>query len=309
MKRVIKFTQENPIFSDCSTKYEIMPILMPDSADCSDLARIANNLDLQVSEDFTAESLKYSCALYVTHAVCVSQVGSDRKQWLGFITLPKHSQKYYLDLKESIGNEMTTEDASNTVNNQHYGVDEYGETVDGGVVLVTSGWNYFHEIPLLGYSLEHFEQLLGVTEHGFYDDTERCQACGKFDSRDNGYRYNFREVDGGYFGVNCGCYHEAGKDAYESYINSSDKAIEGSIAKELESEGTLEHVERFIGGMVDGRGGYYAGKPTREGKPESILKALLSKEPKARFIFSHDESGQFQTYFSVYRVVESTNAD
>jgi hypothetical protein len=186
-----------------------------------------------------------------------------------------------------------------------FGISAVGEMVGGETVLVKTGWEYFHVLPLLGYSLEDFEERLGIEEHGFDDDTESCSGCGKFDSRDDGYMYNFREVCGDWLGVNCGCYEEAIESEWESFVDDSERAIELAVAERLAEKGEIEHVERFIGGMVDGRGGYWRGSgAVREGNPEDVLAEMREKEPDARFVFSHDESGQFQTYFSIWRVVE-----
>ena|SRR3990167_2843335 len=59
------------------------------------------------------------------------------------------------------------------------------------------------------------------------------------------------------------------------------------------------------GGMTDGRGGWFRGELTREGEPETVLAELLERNPEGEYVFSHDESGQFQVYFSVWRVAGS----
>ena len=317
MKRVIKFynthNSDGIKFSDCSTEYEILPILVDDTAGIDELLSLLPKLNLSAQcEPVSNEKPQYGWrSLKITNAIQVDTYKSKRYReteslpvYLGFITLPDENGP--LPLQESIGNEnITTDTVYEICNNQCYGVQDIGQTVDNETILVKSGWNYFHEIPLLGYSLEKFEQVAGIDEHGFYDDTDRCYNCNLFDSRDDGYNYNFREVDGDWLGVNCGCYHEACKNEFLSFVNDSSKCIEKSVANELVESDQIEFVERFIGGMVDGRGGYYDGESCREGNPESILNDLLKKDSEGEFIFSHDESGQFQTYFSVYKVLNN----
>jgi hypothetical protein len=161
-------------------------------------------------------------------------------------------------------------------------------------------------MSLLGYSRESFEKVLGITEEGFYDDTESCSQCGKYDSRDNGYTYNFRYIEStGNLGVNCGCYSEFAEspEAIEAYTDSPDHAIEADAIKAHVKAKRLKFIERFVGGMTDShRPHYFDGEPVRVSTPEKVLAELKAKYPKRSYVFSHDESGQFQTYFSVYQV-------
>lgn len=313
MKRVIKFynvySNDGFKFSDCSTKYEILPIVVADSAGKTELMKVLKQLELTAGTYHKAEKPTYGYrSLSITHCIEVGtkeikQYGNESisvPYYLGFITIPKGS----LEILESIDNEITEKQLSEIINNQDYGISDIGEMIDGGTVVVKSGWNYYHGLPLSGYSLKKFETLAGITEHGFDDDTEHCYSCNKYDSRDNGYTYNFREFKGDYLGVNCGCYDSACENEYNEFFNDSEKAMELKTAESLAEKGKLEHVERYIGGMVDGRGGYYAGESVPEGNPADILTELLKENPEGKYIFTHDESGQFQTYFSVWQVID-----
>jgi hypothetical protein len=313
MKRLIKYynkyNSDKAQFSTCSTEYSIFPELVNEEAEFSDLKFLAEVHGLKVVGRGIETEMKYRRNLFITHAYKLDEIETIERWgkietyqfYLGFITIPESD---ILAPIESIDNEMTLEQAYEIVNNQELGVSDFGEMVDGGIVMVKSGWNYFHEIPLLGYNLKQFEELLKITDTGFYDDTDRCGNCGKFDSRDSGYTYNFREFQGDLLGVNCGCYEEAcsGDDGIEEFSDNPDKAMELSSAEKLAEENKIEFIERFIGGMTDGRGGYFGGEYTREGQPEKILKELKEKDPNKSFLFSHDESGQFQTYFSVWSI-------
>lgn len=64
----------------------------------------------------------------------------------------------------------------------------------------------------------------------------------------------------------------------------------------------LRKIATILGLKVFGRGGRYNGEFTREGKPDDILKNLLKENPGKLYLFTHDESGQFQNYFSVWEV-------
>ena len=301
MKRLIKFHSDNGKFHNTNTERKLFPILVGDNAGMAELYAYAMKLDVQNLGEYTAETPQYGWnPLDITHAIKISDNGY-KTEYLGFITLPKADQ---LPLLETLDNEVSLDQAREIVNNQWYGIDDVGPTVSNDTVLVQSGWNYYHEIPLLGYSLESFEEVSGITEHGFYDDTYACHECGVFDSRDDGYTNNFRVVGDSLLGINCGCYFDACKNDWESFIDDINNPMELSAAEALAEEGKLIHIERYIGGMVDGRGGYYAGKSAKEGNPKEILKALKKENPESSYIFSHDESGQFQTYFSVWQVVE-----
>jgi hypothetical protein len=169
------------------------------------------------------------------------------------------------------------------------------------------GWHFFHAMRMAGYSLEKFKKILGVEEDNcnFHDSVFDCSHCNKYDYTDNGYTYNYRMTEYEQLGLRCGCWDEYAESdkAIEEYTDDHSKAIEMKNAENLEKKGKLKHLERFIGGWVDGRGGYFNGKSTREGKPETVLIEYQKKFPKKKFIFSHDESGQFQSYFSIWEVV------
>lgn len=327
MKRLIKYynniggeirkgggTNPGVEFSDCSTKREILPELVSDAAGSKELLALAKKLGFKTKgRVVTVKSERYG-DLKITHAVKLAEPIKVKRwdriesyqEYLGFVSIPERASELVEPVREP--NQPVDADLAYRFvdGNYAFGIDNYGETVGGEQVMVRSDWSYDHVIPLLGYSLESFEKELGITEHGFSDDTDSCSECNLYDSRDDGYSYNFRNVgDYGYLGINCGCYHEHLKNPKNlvDYINNSDKAIELEAAKTLKKKGKLKFIERFIGGWTDGRGGYYAGKPTREGKPVEILEELRKRYPKGRFVFTHDESGQFQTYFSVWRVV------
>lgn len=317
VKRLVKYWQrykgDEAKFSTCSTEYEVLPYLV--SYDDGDHALIS--LAIRLGYEMTGPILKPEEPKYgyrqlqITHAV---QVGTKKTtRWneteevpvyLGFITLANGSLKPVPDCTGTVD----ADQGYAMVGMTEYGIDDVGETVDGGVTVVKSGWDYYHHLPMLGYSLESFETAMGITDGGFHDDTIRCDACNKYDSRDNGYTYNHRYVDSkGTLGINCGCYDEyaSSPEALFDYVNQAESAMELSAAEEHAKAGRLKHIERFIGGMVDGRGGSYGGKYCREGSPDKILADLRAKFPKSDFVFTHDESGQFQTYFSVWRVVKA----
>jgi hypothetical protein len=315
MKRLIKFwnvySSDGAKFSTCSTRYEILPQIVDDNADDSDLVALADVFKLRLAshEVFVTEN-QFGRALVVTHSMMLDETmpnksyGREEERlqvFLGLISLPSRGP---LKANMEVGKAFTLELAQEVAHNQYYGVSDYGETVDKETVMIKSGWNYWHEIKLLGYSLESFEKVLGITEHGFEDDTFQCSACNKWDHADNGHTYNHRYVDYDRLGVRCGCYAEHCKENFMDYADDFKKAMELDTAKELEGEGKLKHLECFIGGMTDGRGGYYRGYgSTRESSPEKALKEYSEKFPEKQFLFSHDESGQFQTYFSIWEIV------
>jgi hypothetical protein len=87
---------------------------------------------------------------------------------------------------------------------------------------------------------------------------------------------------------------------FHPYVNNPKKCIERDDALELAEKGKINHIETFIGGMVDGRGGRIYGEEVKEGHPEDIFNELSNDKD---LIFVLEDQGQFQTYFSVYEVV------
>lgn len=312
MKRLIKYwgPYNETGFSDCSTKYEVLPFLVEDSAGAKELALFAVDLNMSFSSIATKPKDKSRRGLVVTHSLELSEKKTkdngiskeSMKVYLGFITVKEYK---CLPIFKGINKKLTKDQAHDIVNNQAFGVSDTGE-IDGEPLIVMESWNYFHELKLNGYSLESFEKAQGITKtkgHVEFDDSvSRCDECGVYDYQDDGYKYNHRIVNGSVYGINCGCFAKACKNNLEDFVDDTNTPLELEAAKELEKEGRLVFVERFIGGMVDGRGGSFAGKRVREGTPSEVLAEYKSKHPKAKFVFVHDESGQFQTYFSIWKV-------
>lgn len=311
MKRLIKyynkFNNDGLSFSGSSTVFEVLPVLVDDSADMNDLIKLSKKLGYKrTAKKYQAKPLKYRRSNQITHAVALQETkksnyrdDDDHRYFLGFITIDTSGTLTPV-IKDGI---ITEQQAYDIRDNQEYGVSDSGEHVDGQYILIKSGWNFYSDMRLLGYNHTQFLELIGADDYGFYDDTYLCHSCGKFDDTDNGHTYNHRHTDDSLLGVNCGCYEEYCEDNFESHFGDNhSEAIELSTAEKLESDNKIEHIERFIGGMTDGRGGWYDGESCREGNPETILKEFKEKYPNDTFIFSHDESGQFQTYFSIWRV-------
>lgn len=316
MRRLIKYwnnyTSDNATFSTCSTRYEILPVVMDNDAGLLDIIDSATQLDIPLTEDtYTAEIPKHGFRVHtITHAIATKETALTYNRetvpvYLGWITIMEPHWDG-LPVKDTVAKELTSEDISGILNGQNYGIQDTGLMIDEETrLLIIDSWSYFHGLPLAGYSLDSLLKELEVDEDNVYfdDSVFRCGSCGNYDHNDNGYVYNFRIVNEcELLGVNCGCYDTYNRDNYRDNVNDSDKSIELSTARDLESDGELEFIERFIGGMTDGRGGYFNGETTREGHPTEVLDELLENEPDGEFIFSHDESGQFQSYFSVWRV-------
>jgi hypothetical protein len=173
------------------------------------------------------------------------------------------------------------------------------------VLMLIDGWDAFHCLEFMGYSFKQFMELSQCESTIFSDEVTSCHECGEWMHNDNGYTYNYRIVDGELLGLECGCYAEHMKEHWHDRVNDPKVPIELEVAEELEESGTLEHLERFIGGMTDGRGGYFNGESCSEGNPEEVLADYQQKYPDKQFLFTHDESGQFQTYFSIWEVVSN----
>jgi hypothetical protein len=303
MKRLIKFWSpynDGIKFSDCSTRYELYPELVNDDASFKDLKCLAEIHGVTL----TGGNLKGEIGpLKISHAVTTDQIellynGDPMTVYLGFITLPKTK----LSVMETLNNKLTNEQIFDIINDQVHGVDSVGDNVDDGVTLVKSGWSYYHELPLLGYDLKHFESASNITNEGFHDDTSSCSNCGLYNDNDNGYTFNFRVADCELLGVACGCYDEfcESDNALKSYSNDTENPMSYEAAQKHEEKGNIKFIERFVGGMTDLKAGLWGGKQVRVSTPEQALEELDNTKD---YIFTFDESGQFQSYFSVWEIL------
>lgn len=327
MKRVIKFwnmyASDKAQFSDVSTRYEVLPILVQDDAGPAELRAIAKQLGISTQGrkiETVALPTGYTRGeTHVTHAMKTgektepTQWNKETHDWfIGFVTL--NEKAGILKPSAKLGKRITKDQANDIINERAYGLDDVGDfsmiPSKTDLQIIMSGHQYYHEIKMLGYDLEAFEKMVTrkrTSQDGnrnFYDSVFRCDDCGTWDSNDSGYTYNYRIMDGEQLGLNCGCAHERAKETFAEMANNPKRYIEREAAQELVEDGMLEHIERFIGGWTDGRGGSYGGVSTREGTPEGVMAQMLKEEPKSKFVISHDESGQFQSYFSIYRITK-----
>lgn len=320
MKRAIKYysqyASDGANFSTCSTKYEILPGLYPDSAGYDELCAIAekNGMVEQGSAEISDRAtikITHSILLLETKKIITNSFRDeyeDRAVYLGFVVLINSNLFPPL---VTLNNEPPKRSRGDLLNDlisegmgYRLGIDAVGyHGQDEKHIIVMSGWHYYHVLPLLGYSLEKLKQECKIEDEFFYDSVSQCSDCGDYDDSEGTYTGNFRYVESyGEFGINCGCFAAFCLNNVESFANDPKNPLELEQAETLQKKRRLKHIERFIGGMVDGRGGYYAGKSCREGVPEKILAQLLKDNPKKQYVFTHDESGQFQTYFSVWEL-------
>lgn len=319
MKRLIKFWNQygGTAFSDSSTEYELFPVIKDDSAGNVELRALAIVAGIKLDGKAVPsvaknEGYRGYKGLQITNAIKTTEIKTV-KRWdkvetypvyIGFITIPEGK----LAIKETLGNELTKDQAYEIVNSdgQTFGIDDVGTMQDETPIIVMSGWNYFHALKVAGYSPDSFRDAFDVNEDGeqFHDSVFRCSDCGTYDYNDSGYTYNYRIVGCEIFGLNCGCYagYMEKPEALEDFVNDANQCVEREVIEAHANAGRLEELETYIGGMTDGRGGYINGKSVRDGDPKTILAELLKKNPKGKYVFSRDDSGQFQTYFSVWKV-------
>lgn len=142
------------------------------------------------------------------------------------------------------------------------------------------------------------------------DGLSSCEECGMAYDTES-YDSNPGYVIAGDCSFVCrnGCFGEWLKRyGLDDYINQSNKALPIECAEALEKNKSLKFIRRYIGGMVDpGRGGYYSDGKHKglvdNGQPDEVLRTLLEQSPNTKYVLSHDESGQFQTYWSVWQVI------
>lgn len=321
MKRLVKmwnmFDKDSPKFSNSSTHYEMLPAVVADWAGDAQLKLLAEKHGVEVAGRFaTIETDSYnSRSIRVTNAMRL-KTDHTRKthhgetenhtQWLAFVTIPNGC----LEVKATVDNKLSKQQCQDIVNGNGYvyGIEDVAKMIDGKTVVIMSGWSYFHGIKLSGYSPESFRDNFGIDsdDEYFHDSVTRCGECNLYDHESDGYTYNYRIVNEcDLLGINCGCYAEymGSPEALESFVNESKQCIEADVMESHAEKGRARKLETYIGGMTDGRGGYINGKAVSDGNPKDVLADWLSKFPKGRFVFSRDDSGQFQTYFSIWELL------
>jgi len=313
MKRLIKYSSPyNEVeFSNCSTKYEVLPIVVPDGAGPKELEKCADSLGIKIIEPAKQVKEKYNRhGLKITHSVKIGNESTnsygERKNTdirLGFITIDEQMPHDFPIVEKCDG--LITKDSADRIFNEgrFYMRDVIAlDSISPDHLLIES-WDAFHFLEVLGYKFQDLLDVLEVSETVFDDSVFQCSSCGEWDSNDSGYTYNYRVVDCEILGTNkCNCYNEHSLENFADKADDPKSCIELETAETLESGGKLEHLERFIGGMTDGRGGYYNGESVSESSPEEALAKYQGEYPDDSFIFTHDDSGQFQTYFSIWKI-------
>lgn len=317
MKRLIKYNNvyasDKAEFSDCSTIYEVLPYVVEDNAESSDLRSLAIELGFNPAGNAQKVESKRWSSIKITHAIPIGEVEVKdyfktemHTQYLGFITIkeptPYQSETPYLSVDVACEGTLTQDDCYNIFNHQDF--DIYGPIeLDSENLMLIQSWSAYHYLNILGYKFDDLMKISECEETIFDDSVTSCGECGAWMYNDNGYTYNYRIVnDCELLGLECGCYDDHMKNNWSERINDTKTPIELNIAKELEESGELKHLERFIGGMTDGRGGWFNGESCEESSPEEALEKYQNEMPECDFIITHDESGQFQTYFSIWQV-------
>lgn len=305
--------------------------IISETGDASELAGHARRLGFTPSGDAHTEGLQSHVHHGDLKIVAALPIANDDDGWraikaLGWVEIPSaRGLDSELPIRDIICplTDAEAEEIRCSGMESDIGVDRSGEDTEGKAAVILSGWEFYHILPLRGYTWQSYLTACGVEgdepePFGFFDDSDMCGECCAIDSRDDGYNYNFRETpSGNYVGVNCGCYAEACRSEWPDLVNDAGDTIGLDLARDLARDGKLKFLARYIGGMVDvGRGGFFMDHgaedgapdakgmgPVRNGQPDKILAELRAAEPDGEFIFSLDETGQFQTYFSVWRVL------
>ncbi len=314
MKRLIKYWSpyNETKFSNCSTQYEVLPILVPDSAGPKELERLARELGLVRAKGAKAKRLESKNewesqrAQWITHSMelretkeCSHRGEKSYHYKIGFINLNLRG----LPAVEDCTGKITKKKAHEIVDSGWYHAQSTCE-INKEYLIIMDSWDYYHDLNLLGYKLEQFEKALGIDDRVFDDSVSSCSECGAYNYNDDGHHYNFRMTpDGEYLGLECGCFDEYSKSNIEAWANKPETCVEPDAIEALVEDDKAEFIQRYVGGMTDSwRSHSYAGEAVSIGNPKDILEELLEKNPDGQYVFVHDESGQFQTYFSVYKL-------
>ena len=306
MKRLIKYNSSysEETFSDCSTNYEVLPFLVENDASSKDLRKLVNSLGLKTSGNCKKLTPSRFGGIQITHNVKLEETtnigNKDVPVFLGFITIKDVEE---IKIHETINNEVTSEIMNIAIDSQDFSIRDIIE-IDNETRLLIESWEAFHHFRLSGYTdFDTMLENLDINDYIFDDSVFLCGGCYEWHYSDDCYSYNYKIIDGEIFGVSCGCADVEEKENYDNFINDSDQCISIEVATELVTSGEFQEIETFIGGMVDGRGGYINGKSVNEGVPSDILANLLVNDPEGQFVFAINEIGQFQTYFTVFQVI------
>lgn len=220
MKRLIKFWgnySDKCEWSNCSTRYEVLPILVDDADGDKELLEIAlsNNIKYEALEKVESKSWAYRYDIQLTHALRLTEKTKQdsgvylpnkiepRVTWLGFVTLPKST---VLEPKDTLNNKLTVLQCCDIVNLQECDIDDVAD-INGEVTLIRQGWDSYHGIALLGYSMDSFLKHYKIEHATFSDEVAHCHECGQYVYETNGYQNNFVVVEEcNLLGKPCGCY-------------------------------------------------------------------------------------------------------
>lgn len=189
---------------------------------------------------------------------------------------------------------------------EHYDLTYGDNTADGNsyVSCCGSGYSPRSLVPLSKKDIENIEGA--YTSDGLCS----CEECGLMYDTDS-YESNPGYIVAGECSFVCreGCFVEwLKRHGVEDYVNKADRCIPLEATKSLVKSKQIKFVRRYIGGMTDaGRGGSFNGEHVENGQPKQVLRELLEEDSNAEYVFSHDESGQFQTYWSVWKVLPKQN--
>jgi len=307
MKRLIKFynkyNSDKAQFSNCSTEYEVLPHIVQDDATPSDLRELAKSLNYNVKHQKVIKNEpKRWGGIEITEAIFVNETKTKEsfnnketfKVYLGFATIPDE-----IEVKESLNNPVSQDMLTDLINSQVCEMYTIAE-IDRNSMLVISGWDAFHLFQLAGYTdFDTTLRELDIYNSVFDDSVFSCHDCGEWEYNDNGYVNNFRIVNEcSLLGINCGCYEKHCIDNVESFIGDHTSVLDDSAIYSLLESNKIELLETFISGMVDERGGYINGKSVSESTPEEAKEKYKEHD----VVFGLDDSGQFQTYFSIYKI-------
>lgn len=321
MKRAVKlwneYQNDSFRFSDCSTRYEILPFLVNNDLDGdAALASVAEFLGLEIGQpekiEIDERGLRGS-RIKTVNAFKLNETKNLPSRWneeqksvpVFLALLDIGERDSVLPFVESLEGKIDSDLMWKIIQSGDFSIRDIID-LSGEKNLLIESWQAFHILALYGY--QDFKTLLNdleIDDSVFDDSVFQCGECGTWDYNDSGYTYNYRVIGCDIYGIReCSCGHEVAAECLEEeYVNNPETCVENEVLELI--KGRAEKIETFIGGMVDGRGGYINGESVREGHPAAVLKEFLSKNPDGKYFFVREGSGQFQTYFSIYQLNES----
>jgi len=139
------------------------------------------------------------------------------------------------DFLPEVIDELTEDMFYDIVNNQCLGIVDSATMLNGDTIIVIESTTTESEWGLIGVDLSEWATKHGYDDMYYQDEVFSCSVCGAYDFCTSGLEYNYKIVDYGILGKNCGCVTEYELENLSEYIGSLNLLDTRTISKLYES--------------------------------------------------------------------------